>query len=314
MQEGIDERIGRLKESCDKLRELRERLNEQSSLYRQAESGLRQLKSVLDSEEEDVKRVDSAFTKFFLNLSGKYDERMDKELREAADARARYTLALNELHGLEGYVESIREEMRSLDGCEREYDEALREKRELLKSSGKAEGARIIELEGQLRDCKTKSRELSEAISCAESAKGAGERALEILRSARNWGTYDLLGGDGIADLVKHDKLSQAENELNSLKGSLDRLKRELRDVSIYFDAEARTDSGLRFVDFFFDGIFSAVAVNRHIDDTISSVTDTETKLRSLLARLKGEKSSADANAVRMEKEITTLTLETAAP
>lgn len=311
MQENIDDRIAKLNEDCARLRELRSELDAQNSLYRQAESGLRQLKAALDSEEEDVKRMDGAFTKFFLNVTGKYDERLDKEQREAMDARSRYTLALNELQSIETEIGAVRDKIAEIKDCEREYKAAVSEKRSMIKSSGRAEGSRISELEGKISEGEAKRRNLSDAISCAESAEGSAERALEILQSARNWGTYDVIGGGGLSDIIKHDKLSQAESELNDLKSSLSRLRAKLGGVSIYFDAEARTDSGLRFADYFFDGIFSAIAVNRHIDSTISSVTDTKNRLHSLILGMKSEKSNTEAQIDRMEKEIAEITLET---
>lgn len=53
-------------------------------------------------------------------------------------------------------------------------------------------------------------REMQEAVQAGERALQTLYAARDKLRSARNWGIFDMLGGGFISDLVKHSKMNDA--------------------------------------------------------------------------------------------------------
>ena len=90
----------------------------------------------------------------------------------------------------------------------------------------------------------------------------AGERALDSLRAARdelnsagNWGIVDLLGGGLISGLVKHSKMSNAQNYMEQAKWNLQNFSRELQDVNMVHNLNLELGDFLTFADFFFDGV-----------------------------------------------------------
>ena len=80
-------------------------------------------------------------------------------------------------------------------------------------------------------------------------------------RQAENWGTWDLLGGGFVADIVKHDKLDSAQEQVERLQVQLRRFGTELADVAEFAGMQVRIEGFLRFADYFFDDLFSAWAV-----------------------------------------------------
>ena len=110
------------------------------------------------------------------------------------------------------------------------------------------------------------AREVDEAIR-------AGERALDSLReakakldSARNWGIYDIIGGGMLSSMVKHSKMSSANEWVEQANRDLKRFAKELRDVDedgLYVQAGSLAST----MDIFFDNVFSDFIVQNRINE-----------------------------------------------
>ncbi len=110
------------------------------------------------------------------------------------------------------------------------------------------------------------AREVDEAIR-------AGERALDSLReakakldSARNWGIYDIIGGGMLSSMVKHSKMSSANEWVEQANRDLKRFAKELRDVDedgLYVQAGNLAST----MDIFFDNVFSDFIVQNRINE-----------------------------------------------
>ena len=120
--------------------------------------------------------------------------------------------------------------------------------------------------------------ELEEAIAAADEALYHLNVAKKNLRSAGNWGIYDMLGGGFISGLIKHSKIENAEDEIQMAKEALENFAEELRDVTGY--SSVHIDSFLKFGDLVFDGFLMDALVQHEIgkakaqcDDAIEQVS-----------------------------------------
>ena len=95
-------------------------------------------------------------------------------------------------------------------------------------------------------------REIQEAIVAADDAIVHLRSAREALGSAGRWGLLDMFGGGWISGLVKHSRMSDAENEIENARYALQRFSKELRDVNGY--SSIHISEFLTFADFVFDG------------------------------------------------------------
>ena len=119
--------------------------------------------------------------------------------------------------------------------------------------------------------------EIEEAIAAADEALYHLNVAKKNLRSAGNWGIYDMIGGF-ISGLIKHGKIENAEEEIQAAKEALETFAEELRDVSGY--SSIHIDSFLKFGDLVFDGFLMDALVQHEIgkakaqcDDAINQVS-----------------------------------------
>ncbi|MCR5725898.1 MAG: hypothetical protein K6G24_00380 [Lachnospiraceae bacterium] len=131
-------------------------------------------------------------------------------------------------------------------------------------------------------------RDIQEAITAADVALTHLEAALGYLKSAKNWGIVDIIGGGLISSLVKHNKIGNAQNEMEAARASLQRFSRELQDVRQHCTIEI--GQFLTFADFFFDGLISDIMVQSKVkkamgqcEDAIRQVHEIRSYLLSLV-------------------------------
>lgn len=238
-------------------------------------------------EQEDVERLNRlSLAAVFYDLLGKKEEQLEKEHREAVAAAAKYQTAKAELENIQKERHQIRAELSILDGCEERYRQACDDRIAVLRSTDSEQGAKIIALEKEEAAVCAQLHELGEAVQAAKTAADVASQVRSELDSAESWGTWDLLGGGIIADMVKHDHLDSAQSAINHLQSCLRNLKTELVDVHIHVDMEVNTDDFLRFADWFFDGLFADWAMQDRIEEAQNQISAIADQIQTILNRL----------------------------
>lgn len=129
-------------------------------------------------------------------------------------------------------------------------------------------------------------QEVQEAIAAGERALVSLNAAQDKLNSARGWGIVDLLGGGFITDMIKHSKMREAAQLIESAKYDLRLFEKELNDVQIAGDLKLEIGGFLSFADFFFDGLVADYLVQSKIADARAEVEDAICRVEQLLEDL----------------------------
>lgn len=294
---------------CKQLTAAVEPLRERKNIL---ESRVRNLKWDMEKEQAEADRLENrSLTVFFLSLRGKLEEKRSIEQAEARAARIKYDAALRELEAVTGELEATRRELATLRGCELRYDVIFKEKQAAIRAAGGADGEALLALEEKLSAAKLREKELTEAVQAGEGALQTTRQILASLDSAKNWGTWDLVGGGLISDLAKHSHLDDAQAMVERLQGQLRRFRSELSDVQIRCDLQLNVDSFLRFADVFFDGLLSSWAVLDRIGSAREQVLRTQSQIENVLGRLKAPLASTRRERDQLISGIDALVLET---
>ena len=131
-------------------------------------------------------------------------------------------------------------------------------------------------------------KEIQEAISAGERALDSLREAQKYLSSAGNWGIVDILGGGLITDLIKHSKINNASQCMETARQDLRRFQRELDDVNEYLP-NIQVGDFLTFADFFFDGFIADMFVQSKIGDAKKQVADAIYRVEGIVDRLRNE-------------------------
>ena len=132
--------------------------------------------------------------------------------------------------------------------------------------------------------------EINEAIEAGRDAQIRLRRIQETLRSAKGWGIYDLLGGGLISGMMKRIRMEKAQQQIEELRGSLERFNSELKDVQVQCSASAELSEWLNITDLVFDDPLSDWLSLSKIKDAKAEIDRTAEEVTALLAKLEGSR------------------------
>ncbi|MGM9538632.1 MAG: hypothetical protein ACI3VN_09915 [Candidatus Onthomonas sp.] len=282
-----NDRLRQLSGQAARKRKIAVMLDSLDAQRRELETHAAELERQSQVEQSDVDRLERVtLTALFYRMTGKLEEQMDKERREACAARLKHQSALRELEDVRYQIAALEEEQRGLYGCEQALARALEEKREWLRQSRSDLGAQLLEQEAAIAALDSQEREIQEAQTAGNRALSVTDGILSDLSDAEGWGTWDLVGGGMLSAMAKHDALDKAQGQVEELQMALRRFQTELADVQVEADLQLQMDGFLRFADYFFDGLLADWAALDHINSCQKQVRDIRNQIHSVLDHL----------------------------
>lgn len=279
------ERKNRLKIRLNNLEKQREELNiKEKKLYSEK---CREQKDVEQLEEITLKAV-------FSYLTGKREEKLDKEKQEAYTAAIKYDAVKQELEAVNADIERIRMELQPLRDCEQEYEKLLEQKAAWVKEKNLSGAEELLEMEQKLVSVEGRKKEVYEAVCAGKEALRSADSILDSLKNAEGWGTWDIVGGGMISDFAKHRHLDEAQRKVEHLQVCLRRFRTELTDVETVMDIQIQINGALQFADVFFDGLFTDWMVLNRIQESRRQVEKAREQISMALTRLKTMEESLE--------------------
>ena len=283
-----DEQLRQLQARCARKKKLEAAVEELRAQRDTYTAHAQELKQRFQEEQADVDRLEGrSLSTFFYNVIGKKDEKLTKERQEAYAARVKYDAAAGELAGIQEDLDRCQAELDALQDCEHSYAAVLQEKTQTVKAAGGDTAEKILKLEEREAYLDSQGRELDEACAAGEAALATADQIADSLRSAEEWGDWDIVGGGLISGMAKHRHLDEAQASVERLQSQLRRFKTELADVTITADFQVGIDGFLRVADYLFDGFFADWMVLDRIQQSRRQVQETKSQIRSTLDYLR---------------------------
>lgn len=133
---------------------------------------------------------------------------------------------------------------------------------------------------------KDRATEAREAIDAADAALKHLGNAADMLDDAGRWGIVDMIGGGLITTMLKHRKISDAQDEIDEAKRALRIFVKELDDVDEATGLNVELGSGLQFADIFFDGVLADWIAQNKIDRAKQQVADAMRQVYAVRSQL----------------------------
>lgn len=286
---------------------LKERLKKQDSRITEADREVNLLLQKYEKESLDVEQIQkNSLSATILKLVGKYEDRVDKESREMFHAKTEYDAAVNRLKELKHEREEIRGRIADLSGDKRIYEVELKKREEKIKNGLTDEvSMRYSKLDEELNGMRRHLAETEEALRAAKRALCTAKNAMEQLDGAESWATYDIWFSKGIfSHMAKYDRIDSAEEQFNRLASQLNDLKNELKDINLSVDLSLSSiDSTTRAIDFWFDNIFTDMAVRDQIRDNQDQIRGLYGKIDRVIDKLESIKSDINRQIRETEKK-----------
>ncbi len=241
----------------------------------------------LHMEQADVDRLTGGFRSIFYAVIGKKGEMLEKEQAEVLAASMKYETAKKELEAVQKEVYDLDWEAGAIRRYEREYQAVLMEKVEAMKKMS-AYAEKIADLEEKKGFLAIQIREVNEAIAAGRNILGQLDNIERSLSDAESCAQWDLFTKRSIiTQIEKWSYLDDAKAHAEKLEWLVRRFKTELSDLSIQTDFSLPDSEGLRFADWFFDGLFVDWTVLSRIQESKESLSPSRYQVENMLTELR---------------------------
>ena len=279
----------------DQLMESKARIRSKQKLeamLRQAQHALQEeqskcsvLKDRLGQEKADVDKLEGlSLTGLFYSVLGTKDERLGNERQEFLAAKLKHDEAAEALQDAQQEVQRLGDELGPFADADSEYGRLINEKQKLLARASDDTSEKLLALSEKLTDLKSDNKELKEAIQAGGAALNSLQQVSSELRSAANWGTWDMLGGGMIATMAKHSKIDTAKTHAHHAQRQLRRFQEELADADQRLQVSLEIGGFSKFADFFFDGLIADWVVQSKIQQASSACSSTISRVTSAVS------------------------------
>lgn len=206
-------------------------------------------------------------------------------------------------------INALETELKPLWYVEEDYEKAYAEKHNAIKESHSSAAEELMENERVLHLLLSEEKEINEAIKVGKKARRISEQLISVLEDAEHYSYLDLATRDSFAVLKKYDHLEEASELSQQLSSALNNFKAELADVEIYNDMDITVDSDERFIDWFFDNVFTDYRFLNNVRDLLSEAQKLKSDIAYALAMLSDKLDENNKEQAELGKKLETLVL-----
>lgn len=308
MFQELNERIARLQADVRTMRHAEQHLKELKQQRIEAERSRDQFALTLQKEQQDVERLNSlSLDALFFTILGRKQERLSKEEEEALQAKVRFDEATDTLQDLEQEILQWQRKLGDLVGAESDLSDLLEHKKQRIHAELPALAVQLSELTNKSSELQADQTELREAISAGNTVLSSLDQAQDRMSSAKNWGTWDMLGGGMLSTAMKHSRISEAREAMHTAQRNLRRFERELKDVERDISIDLHIGEFLTFADYFFDGFITDYLVQGKINDALDQIEHRRSKIKGIVNSLNTELARTVAEVKQIESNFASI-------
>lgn len=298
----INEKLIKLKEDIVLKKILDKKLKNLSLQLEKDKSELYELEVNLKKEYKDVEKLKKlSFASIVATVMSNKDEKLEKEHQEYIMAKIKYDEFSSKVESLKENIENIKSRLDTLKYCENEYKVLLNKKLELIKLYGDQDKkVKLSNIEEEIEVMLLEKKEIEEAESAGRDLLRAANLAKDSLNNAKNWGIFDIAGGDMLSSIAKHNKINEAEAQFRRVSSLISRFNKELGDIK--FEGLSFSTTTIAF-DIFFDNIFTDFSVQNKINSSLDNIRNLIRRVEDILSTLNSKKISINSRISNLRKD-----------
>lgn len=256
-----------------------------------------QAKVHYEEETEDIEEAgEKSFAYFIRTVIGSQERKIEKEKQEQIEARYQLDKVSEQLEEAKANYEQLAFNVTKTRA-------ELEDLKKIIAVSDPSYKEKVDEESKKRLGWRQELVEVDEAFNAGKSILNRIDEALKHLGSANSWSTMDMLGGGFFTDMMKYDKIDEAENLMSKVESELRRYELELKDVEYEWNSSYEFISGgHRAMDIFFDNIFTDISNNKKINNNINSLENLKNQIITVQNRLKGMKREIKEKIVLSEQ------------
>lgn len=300
----LDDKIIKTKYRLDEKNKLLKRIEKAEMELNKTKIELIDYKDKLDKEYKDVEKLENlSISSIFYNIIGSKENKLYEERKEYLEAKYKYETCKHEVENIKRDIDYMNKLLKDYIGIEEEYEELIKEKTEIISNSNDENSKKIEEIFERIKTNSSYITELNEAIKAGENALTSLEKVIDSLKSARNYGLWDMFGGGMLSTMLKRNKMDEANQLATYAQHDILKFQAEMQDVNIALNSSFSYEGFGRFADYFFDGLFVDWIVQNGINKTLDNTVYTYNEIERLLSELRIKLKDVEQNIQRLEEE-----------
>lgn len=313
MRTDIHERQMELTLRRNERNRIRRRLEGTEAQYKEAERLRDSLHRQLTKEQQDVIKLGKfSFANKIKEWTGKWDEQMEREINEVAEAELKYNEAAKTVTDLQAELSRLKEQAKNADFqyVDEDWEDFLREKESWIRQNDSVASATLQKIADDRIRIRSLMREIDEAIEAGNKAVRALDAALDKLGNAEGLSMWDtFLGGGLVVSALKYSEMNSSDDLVHRAQRALRHYETELMDVQNVASESFQVNHNdfFTFTDIFFDNIFSDWMVHSRITDAKSKLNVVLRDVRRVQDRLKRKRDEAIEEIKRLDEQEQTI-------
>ncbi|MDH3649445.1 MAG: hypothetical protein OEQ53_07160 [Saprospiraceae bacterium] len=264
-------------------------LSQLTSQIESAYNELDRLQKQLEKEFKDIEKLEKLSVKgLFHTVLGSKDKQIEKERQEYLQASLKFDEAKKSAELMEYEKDILEKKTTDLGGLDAKLKQLIKQREKMLISGNSIVGKQILEILLQIDNQASLKQHLEDSIQVGHQVTDILNKMVRHLRSAKNWGQWDMTGRQRGASYMKHSAIDKARDLSYQAKHLLIRFQDDLRhsygDRSV--DLHIHFDTFTRFTDIFFDNLISDWIVQQKIQNALSNVLTVKDRVTRIMQSL----------------------------
>ena len=257
------------------------------------ENKLESAKQKMGDEFQEVKDLENITLKsIWYDLLNKKFSELEREQAEYYQAKMQFEILQNKFDNLSFEIKTYKAQVLDYQTIKAQYEGLIQEKMRFLKENNHASVKEIFDKQEVLVKSDADIKEIQEALSATENVLNNLPEVMKDLKDAKNYATWDMVGGGTMATYMKRQKMNDAKLGIIKINYVLDKLRRELKDLKPnLIPTEIKFDTSWEFADYFFDNLIIDMQISNRIAEAYSSTVSLFNAIMLLKEKLILEKN-----------------------
>ncbi len=302
----LNEKLITLKQQLSKRNSLEKMRNSLEQRRADLEVKLSDLDAAMKKERRDVEKLEKGgVVSFFYSVTGKKEQKLEKERNEADEALKNYASVKKEYDAITENIGHYNTELDKFIERRLQLDKLLNEKKDQLKAAG-ADITEIERIGAMLGRYEKQLSEIDDALVTSEAARETSGAIVELLVSAEEAAKYDLQTSHSYGGLEKYDDLRSAQGLVSKLREQLKSVRSELVGIDLSADINVEISGFLHYADRRLDGLIMDKIVFDRIQGMLDDSRNIKQKLDAVVHRLRDrqEELETDVEDIRNDYEL----------
>ena len=235
MLQEINEKLEVLKDNIKLQEKLQKEVNILEDSLKNKEIDLKILEEKLEKKKKSIDDLNkfSVINKIVAIFKNKEEVR-EKEEQEYLENKLKYDEIVLNIDILRNDLKSKEDKLNTLASCINDYNKVLEEKLIYIKKyCNKEINKKIQMLDEKIIDISNENKGIEEAYLVGGKLLDEVNSAEEELKSAKNWGKFDIIGGDAISSIAKQNRIRKVNYKFETIQKLLNNFNKELKDIKL---------------------------------------------------------------------------------